>query len=893
MGGNELAQTTALFHKNLAIQRRACKTNCCLISFPLLICTLLGVAQTQVNRFYYQLKDAIPEAGCGGYCAAKTTVGSGAGAVGGLICPSQCPLPLAPRWPPLVQLSAAEDDQDLAGLSAGDGAGAGDSLFSPPAANLPAGVAAAPAAPPKRYPPTTFLYTGSNKSFAQSVMSNMFQAPLKNSSGDASSLPDFALGTHTAPVAQPGITDEFGTPLDDPLYFLQSKCTPDSKLSFPVQLGTENRTKEAHCTEGLFLWRESLSGINNELYNWGKSANKIDEIASVYDLTSSDLNKFNSIVSYNSTYKGDNQNPASTFSVAPAGVLVPRLLNMVSNAYLKLRGKDTKMQIEFVKVMPRAAEPQVPPDVSFLVGKLVFVWIIMLIFPVILSNIVYEKQQRLRIMMRMHGLGNLAYWTISYCYFLVLSLLYMLSLVAFGSYIGVKLFQLTDYGLQFMILTGYLYVMGSGFLGEYFFKPFVEDITLSRGWVILLEFFAPFSLYRIIYEFTPPATLFSYSDFSGLHWRDLSDLENGMLEVLIIMVFEWIMFLFLTFYLDEFGSLRNGIRKMTSSQAAQQQSIQLHESKASSETGRSDILRERELVEKILKESNSNYSVICDNIKKVYRGQDGNAEKFAVRGLSLAMQRGQCFGILGPNGAGKTSLISMNCLLWEILTAREHLMFYGRLKKLKGAALAEAIKQSLESVRLLDVADKHVSEYSGGMKRRLSVAISLIGSPKVVYMDEPSSGLDPSSRKALWNAVLSSKQNKVIILTTHSMEEAEALCDRIGIVANGALQCIGSSHELKAKYGGTYVLGITTAVGEEAEVEKLVRSISPSMKRTYHIAGTQKFEMPKQGVKISNVFQAMEHAKTYLNIIAWGLSDTTLEDVFIKVAKAASDMSSM
>ena len=92
-------------------------------------------------------------------------------------------------------------------------------------------------------------------------------------------------------------------------------------------------------------------------------------------------------------------------------------------------------------------------------------------------------------------------------------------------------------------------------------------------------------------------------------------------------------------------------------------------------------------------------------------------------------------------------------------------------------------------------------------------------------------------------------------------------------------------HQLKAKYGGTFVFTVTAAAGEDEAVEQLVRSISPTAKRTYHIAGTQKFEMPKHGVKISEVFRAMEQAKGSLNIVAWGLVDTTLEDVFIKVAK--------
>jgi ABC-type multidrug transport system ATPase subunit len=228
-------------------------------------------------------------------------------------------------------------------------------------------------------------------------------------------------------------------------------------------------------------------------------------------------------------------------------------------------------------------------------------------------------------------------------------------------------------------------------------------------------------------------------------------------------------------------------------------------------------------------------------------------------------------------------------LLWEKLSGREHLLFYGRLKNLKGSVLTQAVEESLRSVNLFHggIGDKQVSKYSGGMKRRLSVAISLIGSPKVVYMDEPSTGLDPASRKSLWDVVKRAKRKGAIILTTHSMEEAEILCDRIGIFVDGSLQCIGNPKELKSRYGGSYVLTVTTSEEHEKEVEQLVHNISTNAKKIYRTAGTQKFELPKQEVKIGEVFKALEKAKTMFPVVAWGLADTTLEDVFIKVAQTS------
>lgn len=162
---------------------------------------------------------------------------------------------------------------------------------------------------------------------------------------------------------------------------------------------------------------------------------------------------------------------------------------------------------------------------------------------------------------------------------------------------------------------------------------------------------------------------------------------------------------------------------------------------------------------------------------------------------------------------------------------------------------------------------------------------------KVVYMDEPSTGLDPASRNNLWNLVRLAKQDRAIVLTTHSMEEAEALCDRLGIFVDGSLQCIADARELKARYGGSLVLTITTTPEHDAEVEDMVRYLSPNAHKTYHLAGTQKFELPKHDLRIADVFEAVEIAKTRLPIHAWGLSDTSLEDVFIKVAMATASSS--
>eukprot|EP00955_Chlamydomonas_euryale_P003691 38911-Chlamydomonas_euryale.AAC.4 len=135
-------------------------------------------------------------------------------------------------------------------------------------------------------------------------------------------------------------------------------------------------------------------------------------------------------------------------------------------------------------------------------------------------------------------------------------------------------------------------------------------------------------------------------------------------------------------------------------------------------------------------------------------------------------------------------------VLWEELTAMEHLLLFCELKGLPWKLRTTAASAALSSVGLSTSAKKHASSMSGGMRRRLSVAISLLGDPRVLYLDEPTTGMDPVSRRQVWDLLGAAKRGRVVILTTHSMAEAEALGDRIGILAAGQLRCLGTSLRL-------------------------------------------------------------------------------------------------
>ncbi|XP_062196627.1 ABC transporter A family member 7-like [Phragmites australis] len=939
-----LTQANALLRKNLCFQRRNLKTNVGITLFPVFLCVILVVLQGVIDREFdkpkYRCGCACVDPGPGGSCR-RTECGvqySTLDQVG------SCPIPSPTKWPALVQVPRPESRAVR--------------TASQPLDGLPD-----PTCRDTGSCPAAVLVTSNNRSLAESLSGGLF--PVLTSSLNFTdyldTLSKIVPGSDTSPWITQLIEPVFIP--GNTLYLVQPRCSSNLSQTISYNAGGIPLQLNIDCIQGLSLWRESASSINDELFKGyrqrgrGSGGGKTNEYAAGYDFLNTNMNGLEMNIWYNSTY---NNNTAYD---QIALLRVPRLVNTASNAYIKfLKGSGVEMLLGYVKEMPKVGTKQ-KFDLSSLLGALFFTWIVELLFPVLLTYLVYEKQQKLKIMMKMHGLKDGPYWLISYAYFFALSAVYMILFVIFGSLIGLKFFKLNDYSIQFVFyfiyinlqialaffvasffssvkiatVVGYIYVFGSGLLGAFLLRFFLEDTSFPKGWIVVMEIIPGFSLYRGLYEFGQYAFAANAMGTNGMKWANLNDSVNGMRAVLIIMVLEWAILLPLAFYMDQVSSWGGGLRKnplfflkcfKNRVVSLRRYSFGRQGSKVVVEMENPDATQEREVVEQLLREPNANQAIICDNLKKVYHGKDGNPDKLAVRGLSLALPKGQCFGMLGPNGAGKTSFISMmiglvpptsgaayvhgmdiktdmddiytnmgvcpqHDLLWETLTGREHLLFYGRLKNLKGAELLKAVDDSLKSVNLFHgaVGNKQVRKYSGGMKRRLSVAISLIGDPKVVFMDEPSTGLDPASRNNLWSVVKEAKKNRAIILTTHSMEEAEVLCDRLGIFVDGAFQCLGNPKELKARYGGTYVLTMTTSSEHEEEVEQLVHRLSPSASRIYHISGTQKFELPKQEVKIADVFNAVESAQGRFSINAWGLADTTLEDVFIKVAKGAQAFS--
>jgi ABC-2 type transport system ATP-binding protein len=231
----------------------------------------------------------------------------------------------------------------------------------------------------------------------------------------------------------------------------------------------------------------------------------------------------------------------------------------------------------------------------------------------------------------------------------------------------------------------------------------------------------------------------------------------------------------------------------------------------------------------------------------------------AVDGVSFAIEEGEIFSLLGPNGAGKTTTISvLSCLLkptsgdavigghsvtreslqvrevigvvpqdialYNMLSARENLVFWGRMYGMGGAALKLRVDEVLEQIGLTDKANAKVETYSGGMKRRVNIGVGLLHKPRIIYMDEPTVGIDPQSRRILETVKDLNKQGMTVLYTTHYMEEAQELSDRVGIIDHGKLIALGTQQELTKIVGEHDTLRLH--LGEEGDAEQLAQTLS-------------------------------------------------------------------
>jgi ABC-2 type transport system ATP-binding protein len=282
----------------------------------------------------------------------------------------------------------------------------------------------------------------------------------------------------------------------------------------------------------------------------------------------------------------------------------------------------------------------------------------------------------------------------------------------------------------------------------------------------------------------------------------------------------------------------------------------------------------------------------------------------AVNSVDLEIKKGELFSLLGPNGAGKTTTIRMLCcllkptrgtasilgydvvrapfgvkkligvspqdtILSERLNCWENLALIGKVHGLSSNEVEERSKKLLETMGLIERSKDQVRKFSGGMKRRLSIAMALISDPQVLFLDEPTLGLDPQARRAIWEYIAELKGKKTILLTTHYMEEADFLSERIGIIDEGRVVALGTSQELK-----TNLIEMRSMV---VSTDNLTAEVIADLQGKY-----SRLEMAKGRLKIYHKDLDFKEIVDYLHsrgvtVYSAALEQPTLEDIFIQI----------
>lgn len=302
---------------------------------------------------------------------------------------------------------------------------------------------------------------------------------------------------------------------------------------------------------------------------------------------------------------------------------------------------------------------------------------------------------------------------------------------------------------------------------------------------------------------------------------------------------------------------------------------------------------------------------------KIFREYPIVGKEFtAVDDISFMLPSNHITVLLGHNGAGKTTTMQMitgiipptkgkisvdgevnvakyrstigycpqNDVFISYLNCHDHLIFFGCLRGLSFSSANVEANRILEKVRLLDASRNAAKTLSSGMKRRLCLACAVIGQTELVILDEPSSGLDPESRRDLWDVLLPLRKERTILLTTHSMEEADVLGDKIIIMDHGKITCEGTQFDLKRKYGSGYTLRILMTQGfKRDETLQNIREFIPNAQIRSELYPTLTVTLPYESIsKFQDVLSFLEKNKEILGFSSISMSNTTMEDVFLK-----------
>ncbi|NWU57048.1 ABCAA protein, partial [Dromas ardeola] len=553
-------------------------------------------------------------------------------------------------------------------------------------------------------------------------------------------------------------------------------------------------------------------------------------------------------------------------------------------------------------------------------------------------NVVREKK-KLKVLMKTMGLQDIAFWlswSLLYAvYVMVLSCLLTALVVqdvfSLSSFPAVLLlfflYGLACIHLVFMLcsLLRTSKLAGSmGFLITFLFGCLSLAVlieNLPEPLKFFLGLFCPFAFNVGI------AKVFHLEKYGmGFSFSNLMAESYFLFSTYIMLVFDSVFYMLLAMYFDKVLPGKYGIPDPPF--FCLKPSYWVRSRRGSSrEMPRTAVSPEELLgddVEPVPQEFMGKEAIRLNNVKKAYKKKDKKTE--ALRGLSLNIYEGQITALLGHSGAGKTTLLNVLSGLtlpsegsatiynyklsetgdrekiremigicpqfniqFEVLTVKENLKTFAEIKGIKSKEVEREVQNLLELLDISGIQDTHAEKLSGGQKRKLSIGIAMLGNPQVLFLDEPTAGLDPLSRHQVWTLLKEHRAGRVILFSTQFMDEADILADRKAFISHGRLKCVGSSLFLKKKWGIGYHLRIHVSESCDLEnVTALVKRYIPNVIFSGHSQYELRYKLPLENVnKFPDLFSGLDSCSDQ-GIINYGVSMTTLEDVFLRLEEEAT-----
>lgn len=565
----------------------------------------------------------------------------------------------------------------------------------------------------------------------------------------------------------------------------------------------------------------------------------------------------------------------------------------------------------------------------------------------LLILIVGEKEEKIKEGMKMMGLKDSVFWMswfIIYSIFvLVLSgvavlLLFTLQMFQHTHFLPifllVVLYSLSIIMFAFMITPFFDKARTAGVLGNfavtilslmYFIQVFVDDSSSISFWLVSL--LSPTGVALAMDKALVLDLQGEGVNFDNL-WSGPGIPFGGSL---IMMFVDIILYGFMAYYLDSVVPTEYGVKRPPWFCFTPGYWCQKKVQRQTSLNGESNsFIPDEEIncdIEPIAREMKGHEAIRIIDLYKSYN-KCRRPEVKAVNGINLTIYEGQITAILGHNGAGKTTLFNIltgltapssgtalifgydvrnsndmqiirsmtgvcpqHDILFDLLSPREHLRFFGLVRGIKNSIIENEVNRTLKDIDLIEKADTFAKYLSGGQKRKLSIGIAIIGDPKIIILDEPTAGVDPYSRRLMWSFLQSRRHGKVILLTTHFMDEADILADRKAVISKGKLRCCGSSLFLKNKFGiGYHLTLVLDGNGRIHAITRLVTSHVAKAEKARRHGRELSFILPHNSVdNFAQLFAAIEQEiKTKgnrLGISSYGVSMTTLEEVFLHLEK--------